>query len=86
MRPVPGVAQACRIVPVPGRGDVILEGPADFLEGVRLAPLDDDEPGRAGRSWLSGDDEAAGATLDWVRVLVQSRYGAHHPSAPQPPT
>lgn len=85
MRPVPGVAQACRIVPVPGNGDLILEGPADFLDGIRLAPLDDG-PGRSGCSWLAGDDAAAGATLDWVRVLVQSRYGAHHPSAPRPPT
>ncbi|MFI7278506.1 hypothetical protein [Streptomyces sp. NPDC049879] len=74
MRPVPGVGQACRIVALPGDGDVVLEGPADVLDGVRLARLVDppDFPEARPRGMSAAE---AGATLDWVRVQVQARFG-----------
>lgn len=84
MRPVPGVAQACRIVPVPGGGDVILEGPADTLSAIRLARISSRPPSFAVLPDV--DEQATGAMLDWLRVLLQSRHGAGHPPGPVPRT
>ncbi|MFJ4960267.1 hypothetical protein [Streptomyces sp. NPDC088739] len=73
MRPVEGVGQACRIIPLPGAGHVILEGPADIVAIVRLAPLG--IPEQPAAMCVVPDVDDIGPTLDWVRVVVQDRYG-----------
>lgn len=70
MRPVAGVGQACRIIPLPGDGDVILEGPADVLDVVRLVRLPDDDGPVTDRDPLPD-----GADLDWVRVMLRAVHG-----------
>jgi hypothetical protein len=84
MRPVPGVGQACRIIPLPDAGDVILEGPADILAIVRLAPLA--VPGQPAAVCVVPDVDDIGPTLDWVRVVVQGRYGTPPGVTATPPT
>ncbi|MEU5978507.1 hypothetical protein [Streptomyces sp. NPDC047315] len=79
MSPVWGVGQACRIIHLPGAGDVVLEGPADILDTIRLAPC-----GEVLGEQRPLDPAAVAAALDFVRVQLQAAYDGPELAVPPP--